>query len=299
VIDAIGLTRSFGGHPVVQDVTFSVAPGEVAGFLGPNGAGKSTTVHLSVGLLAPDSGRVEIGRFGSPSQPATRARIGVAPQGLSLYDLLTGEENLTFFARVYGLTGARLAERVKWALDFVGLTERRTHRVETYSGGMKRRLNLAAAVLHDPDLLLLDEPTVGVDPQSRNHLFDNILALKQAGKSIVYTTHYMEEAARLCDRVAIMDRGTLLAQDTVPGLLAAHGGRPVLVIETTSASASPTGAPHDDYREQRVETDDPLAALNRVAAELAGSPTRISGFRVERATLEQVFLHLTGRTLRD
>ena len=145
--------------------------------------------------------------------------------------MLSGEENLTFFGRMYGLTGAALAARVAWALDFVGLTDRRHDRAGTYSGGMKRRLNLAAAVLHDPDLLLLDEPTVGVDPQSRNSLFENILALKRAGKTIVYTTHYMEEAARLCDRVAIVDRGKLLAQDTVPGLLAAHGARPVLVIE--------------------------------------------------------------------
>ena len=161
------------------------------------------------------------------------------------------------------------------------MTDRRHDRAGTYSGGMKRRLNLAAAVLHDPDLLLLDEPTVGVDPQSRNSLFENILALKRAGKTIVYTTHYMEEAARLCDRVAIVDRGKLLALDTVPGLLAAHGARPVLVIETADG-------------ERRLATDDPLAALNGAAARGA-----VTGFRVERATLEQVFLHLTGRTLRD
>jgi ABC-2 type transport system ATP-binding protein len=274
-------TKKYGKTTAVDDLTLEVRPGEIFGLLGPNGAGKSTTVHLAVGLLTPDSGDVAIGGLGSPARPETRKRVGVAPQALSLYDMLTGQENLDFVGRMYGLSSATRAARVAWALDFVGLTDRRHDRAGTYSGGMKRRLNLAAAILHDPDLLLLDEPTVGVDPQSRNSLFENILTLKRAGKTIVYTTHYMEEAARLCDRVAIVDRGKLLAQDTVPGLLATHGGRPVLVIETADG-------------ERRLETDDPLAALNGAAARGA-----ITGFRVERATLEQVFLHLTGRTLRD
>ena len=274
-------TKKYGRTTAVDDLTLEVRPGEIFGLLGPNGAGKSTTVHLAVGLLTPDAGSVSIGALGSPTNPETRKRLGVAPQSLSLYELLTGEENLAFFGRMYGLSGTALAGRVAWALDFVGLTDRRHDRAGTYSGGMKRRLNLAAAVLHDPDLLLLDEPTVGVDPQSRNSLFENILTLKRAGKTIVYTTHYMEEAVRLCDRVAIVDRGKLLAQDTVPGLLATHGGRPVLVIESAEG-------------ERRLETDDPLSALNGAAARGV-----ITGFRVERATLEQVFLHLTGRTLRD
>jgi ABC-2 type transport system ATP-binding protein len=274
-------TKKYGGTTAVDDLTLQVRPGEIFGLLGPNGAGKSTTVHLAVGLLTPDAGTVAIGALGSPTRPETRKRVGVAPQALSLYEMLTGQENLDFFGRMYGLSGAALAARAAWALDFVGLTDRRHDRAGTYSGGMKRRLNLAAAILHDPELLLLDEPTVGVDPQSRNSLFENILALKRAGKTIVYTTHYMEEASRLCDRVAIVDRGKLLAQDTVPGLLATHGGRPVLVIETADG-------------ERRLETDDPLAALNSAA-----SRGLVTGFRVERATLEQVFLHLTGRTLRD
>jgi ABC-2 type transport system ATP-binding protein len=274
-------TKKYGKTLAVDDLTLEVRPGEIFGLLGPNGAGKSTTVHLAVGLLTPDAGTVAIGSLGSPAKAETRKRVGVAPQALSLYDLLTGDENLMFFGQMYGLSGAALAARVAWALDFVGLTDRRHDRAGTYSGGMKRRLNLAAAVLHDPDLLLLDEPTVGVDPQSRNSLFENILALKHAGKTIVYTTHYMEEASRLCDRVAIVDHGKLLAQDTVPRLLAAHGARPVLVIE------SPEG-------ERRLETDDPLGALNGAAARGI-----VTGFRVEHATLEQVFLHLTGRTLRD
>ncbi len=186
---------------------------------------------------------------------------------------------------MYGLAARTLGRsRVDEALAFVGLSDRRHDRVQAYSGGMKRRLNLAVALLHDPDLLLLDEPTAGVDPQSRNALFDNILTLKAAGKTIVYTTHYMEEAARLCDRVAIVDRGRLLALDTVRGLLATHGGPPTVVIETADG-------------EERIETRDPLGALNQRAASSTLPP--VTGFHVDQPTLEQVFLRLTGRTLRD
>jgi len=275
------ITKRYGTNVAVDELSFSVEAGEIFGLVGPNGAGKSTTVHLAVGLLAPDHGSVVINGSGSPMDKAVRAGIGVAPQALALYDLLSGEENLRFFGRMYGLTGKELANSIERALDFVGLAERRRDRVHTYSGGMKRRLNLAAAVLHDPDLVLLDEPTVGVDPQSRNSIFDNILALKQRGRTIVYTTHYMEESERLCDRVAIIDHGRLLALDTVSGLIRAHGGQQTLVIE-------------DGGREERIPSSNPLADLNKLAASRP-----ITSFRVERATLEQVFLNLTGRGLRD
>jgi ABC-2 type transport system ATP-binding protein len=278
------LVKQFGTNRAVDGLSISVAKGEVFGLLGPNGAGKSTTVHMAVGLVEPTSGQVDVGGLGSPRQPAVRARIGVAPQTLSLYELLTAEENLTFFGRVYQMEAARLAERVTWALEFVGLADRRRDLVDTYSGGMKRRLNLAAAILHDPDLVLLDEPTVGVDPQSRNAIFDSLLELKAAGKTIVYTTHYMEEAERLCDRVAIIDHGKLLGLDTVHGLVATHGGPPTLILRTEAG-------------EERIETRDPLAELNRqAAARGAAMPTE---FQVATPTLEQVFLHLTGRSLRD
>jgi ABC-2 type transport system ATP-binding protein len=205
----------------------------------------------------------------------------VAPQALALYDLLTAEENLRFFAKVYGLSGATLGSRVAWCLDFVGLTDRKDDRVIGYSGGMKRRLNLAAALVHDPELLLLDEPTVGVDPQSRNRIFDSIEELHRQGRTVIYTTHYMEEAERLCDRIAIVDAGKLLAMGTVTELLAAHGGSPTLVVSSGG-------------HEQRLQTADPLGELNRAAAR-----STIDSFHVERPTLEQVFLHLTGRSLRD
>ncbi|MDO8677693.1 MAG: ABC transporter ATP-binding protein [Acidobacteriota bacterium] len=196
------LRKTFGKTVAVDGLSLSVRKGELFGLLGPNGAGKSTTVSLSVGLLAPDSGQVSIEGLGNPMEPAVRQRIGVATQAVALYEQLSGEENLRFFGEVYGLSGATLSSRVAWCLDFVGLTDRKGDRVGTYSGGMKRRLNLAAALVHEPDLLLLDEPTVGVDPQSRNKIFENIETLHREGRTIIYTTHYMEEAERLGDRTA-------------------------------------------------------------------------------------------------
>ena len=273
--------KRFGNITAVDDLSLEIRRGEIFGLLGPNGAGKSTTVHLAVGLLAPDEGCVSVNGLGSPASPAVRTQIGVAPQAVSLYAALSAEENLAFLGRMYHLRGSRLAERIASALEFVGLTERRRDPVKNYSGGMQRRLNLAAAILHEPELILLDEPTVGVDPQSRNSIFESILQLKKAGRTIVYTTHYMEEAERLCDRVGIMDHGRMLALDTVPGLLTNLGALPVLVAETMG-------------REVRIETNEPLVELNRLAA---AAP--VANFRVERSTLEQVFLKLTGRKLRD
>jgi ABC-2 type transport system ATP-binding protein len=280
-----GLVKRYGTTVAVDGLSLTVPRGEVLGLLGPNGAGKSTTVHLAVGLLSPDAGEVDIAGLGAPSRRNIRQQVGVAPQSLSLYDLLTAEENLRFFGRLYGLAGAALETRVTGALRFVGLEDRRTTPVAACSGGMQRRLNLAAAILHDPALLLLDEPTVGVDPQSRNAIFESILALKREGKAIVYTTHYLEEAARLCDRIAIVDHGRLLALDTVRGLLAAHGGPPTLVVRR----------PDGDLR---LQTGDPLRELNRLAAE-AGPAAPPLDFEVVHPTLESVFLRLTGRSLRD
>jgi ABC-2 type transport system ATP-binding protein len=273
--------KRYGDLTAVAGLSLSIRRGEIFGLLGPNGAGKTTAVHMSVGYLEPDEGSVSIEGLGSPTLPSVRARIGVAPQALSLYEVLSGEENLAFFGRMYGLSGRQLARGIDSALEFVGLQDRRRHAVRSYSGGMKRRLNLAGAILHDPELLLLDEPTVGVDPQSRNSIFESILDLRRQGRTIVYTTHYMEEAERLCDRVGIMDHGKMLALDTVPGLLATHGGKPTLIAKTNG-------------QEIRMETDDPLAELNRLA-----SLGPIERFSVERSNLEQVFLKLTGRTLRD
>ncbi len=280
VVELRNVTKRFGAVTALDQLTLEVRRGEIFGLLGPNGAGKSTAIHSMVGLLRPDGGEVRV-KGGNPQDPLVRTRLGVAPQMLSLYDVLTAEENLEFFAELYHLHGPALRKRIAWALDFVGLENRRRDAIKTYSGGMQRRLNLAVALVHDPEILLLDEPTVGVDPQSRNSIFNNILALASEGRTIIYTTHYMEEAERLCDRVGIIDHGKLLALDTVDGLIAAQGGLPELVV-------------HAGGKRLEIRTADPLAELNRVAA---GAP--IEQFRLDRPTLEQVFLNLTGRSLRD
>jgi ABC-2 type transport system ATP-binding protein len=219
VLSVRNLRKSYGDRVAVEDLSFEVARGETFGFLGPNGAGKSTTIACMAGLLAPDSGEISLDG-GSPTDPEVRRSLGLAPQSLALYPELTADENLRFFGRLYGLAGAGLARRIDWALELAGLADRRADRVGTYSGGMQRRLNLACALVHEPKMLLLDEPTAGVDPQSRNHVFTVIERLKAEGLTVVYTTHYMEEVERLCDRIAIIDHGRLLACDTLANLLA-------------------------------------------------------------------------------
>ena len=275
------IKKSFGKTIAVNGISFEIEPHEIFGLLGPNGAGKTTTVNMTVGLVKPDSGTVEFTGFGSPKDPKVRIKIGVAPQTLSLYDDLSATENLECFGKLYGLRGEKLQERVAWSLDFVELSERKDDRVKTFSGGMKRRLNLAVALVHNPEYLILDEPTVGVDPQSRNAIFENIEQLKKNGCTVIYTTHYMEEAQRLCDRVGIMDHGKLLALDTVDALIKQHGGNSVIIIEKNDG-------------EQRIETQNPIEEIIKLQKE-----TELRGFRLLNPSLETVFLNLTGRTLRD
>jgi ABC-2 type transport system ATP-binding protein len=241
------LRKSFGPLVAVDDVSFAVERGTLVGLLGPNGAGKTTTVSMIAGLVTPEKGDVlvEGARLSGDTDPKKR-RIGLVPQDLALYDELSARANLRFFGALYGLAGTALDQAIAGVLTLVGLADRARDRVSTYSGGMKRRLNLAAGLLHDPDILLLDEPTVGVDPQSRNAIFENLEGLKRRGKALLYTTHYMEEVERLADRVVVMDHGKVIANDTLAGL---HARVPVV----------------------------------------AG----------QRASLEAVFLTLTGRSLRD
>ena len=245
MLDIRHLRKSFGPLVAVDDVSFAVERGRLVGLLGPNGAGKTTTVSMIAGLLTPDRGDVLVGgaRLAGDTDPKKR-RIGLVPQDLALYDEMSARANLRFFGALYGLSGAALDKAIASALDLVGLADRINDRVSTYSGGMKRRLNLAAGLLHDPDILLLDEPTVGVDPQSRNAIFENLELLKSRGKALLYTTHYMEEVERLADRIVVVDHGRVIADDT-----------------------------------------------------LAGLQSRVAG--AGRATLETVFLTLTGRSLRD
>ena len=216
MLDAAHLSRRFGSRLAVDDVSFQVAPGETYGLLGPNGAGKTTTIRVVCGLLAADGGEVSVS--GMPVSTSTRrakAQIGYVPQDVSLYPDLTARENLSFFGRLYRLSSKTLRERVDEVLDLIDLTDRGDDRVESFSGGMKRRLNIGASLLHRPRLLVLDEPTVGVDPQSRHAILESIQTLGSAGLAVLYTTHYMEEAERLCDRIGIIDHGHLIAEGTI------------------------------------------------------------------------------------
>lgn len=296
MIEVSDLRKSFGSTPAVAGVTFDVRAGETFGLLGPNGAGKSTTIAMLTGALAPDSGTIRLADRGAPIEPAIRRLIGVAPQTLSLYEELTAFENLSFFGRMYGLAAGKLAERVAWALEFAELTERRRDRVKTFSGGMKRRLNLAVALVHEPQVIFLDEPTAGVDPQSRNHIFERIEQLRGEGRTVVYTTHYMEEAQRLCDRVAIMDHGKILDIDTIPALLAKYGGRAVVKGELVGPPRNGVKLPGTvDGLSLRFESERPLEQI----AELSAVGVAFQTLEVARPDLETVFLSLTGRSLRD
>jgi ABC-2 type transport system ATP-binding protein len=219
MLEAVNLRKSFGALVAVDDVSLTIAKGETLGVLGPNGAGKTTVVSMLCGLVTPDRGEVKIdGRKLSGDTDPGKRRIGLVPQDLALYEELSSRDNLHFFGALYGLAGADLENAIASALNLVGLADRAKDRVKVFSGGMKRRLNLAAGLLHDPDILLLDEPTVGVDPQSRNAIFENLEHLKKRGKALLYTTHYMEEAQRLADRIVIIDHGQVIANDTVAGL---------------------------------------------------------------------------------
>jgi ABC-2 type transport system ATP-binding protein len=225
MLEARNLGKAFGRVIAVDGVSFTVESGQLLGLLGPNGAGKTTTVSMLAGVVAPDRGEVLVDghRLSGDADPVKR-RIGLVPQDVALYDELTARDNLRFFGGLYGFRGAALDRAIASVLDLVGLADRARDRVDTYSGGMKRRLNLAAGLLHDPDVLLLDEPTVGVDPQSRHAIFENLQQLKRQGKAILYTTHYMEEAERLSDRIVVMDHGQVIAENTLAGLQRDHPG---------------------------------------------------------------------------
>jgi len=224
-LEARKLRKVFGDLVAVDDVSLTLERGQLLGLLGPNGAGKTTTVSMIAGLVTPGTGEVLVdGNVLAGDVDPAKRRIGLVPQDLALYDELTARDNLTFFGGLYGLRGFALERAMTAALELVGLADRARDRVQTYSGGMKRRLNLAASLLHDPDILLLDEPTVGVDPQSRHAIFENLELLKRRGKALLYTTHYMEEAERLADRIVVIDHGQVIAANTLAGLHAEHPG---------------------------------------------------------------------------
>ncbi len=299
------LTKSYGSLLALDDVSLTLEPGEFFGLLGPNGAGKTTLMSLVTGIRPADSGEIFLqGEKFQHERIEQRAQLGFVPQALALYEELSGEENLRLFGRLYGLKGALLRERVEEALVAVQLQDRRRDQVKTYSGGMQRRLNMVAAVLHRPKLLLCDEPTVGVDPQSRNAIFEFVQKLNDGGMTIVYSTHYMEEATRLCSRIGIIDHGKLLALGTLDELLVDLPFAEQIRITRNEAVNAQLGA----LREfgEIAETEEAFVLTPReglrlsdffAAVERLGLSYR--SFSVMRPTLENVFLHLTGKTLRD
>jgi ABC-2 type transport system ATP-binding protein len=303
MIKADNLKKRFGDTVALDDVSFEVKKGETFGLLGPNGAGKTTTIQLLCGLLKPDSGMVTLDGKTDPTLVEVRLSLGMVPQTLAIYEELSAEENLRFFGRIYGLSGRQLKERVRNCLEIAGLVQRSKERVSKYSGGMKRRLNMVCSLLHEPPLLLLDEPTVGVDPQSRNSIFETIETMKKQGRTIIYTTHYMEEAERLCDRVAILDHGRILDMDSVHNLIDKHGGPSRVEAEFEKSLPDPNKIrqlidnKNIQFEENKIrfETSRPMESL----AMLNRSGVRFLSLKVQTANLEDVFLNLTGRRLRD
>lgn len=309
IIEVSGLVKKYGDRIAVNGVSFCVQEREIFGLLGPNGAGKTTTISILATLLLPDGGEVTVSGYNLVREAKQiKSLIGFVPQELALYPTLSARDNLAFFGRIYGLRGRALRERIDAVLDLVGLSDRAGDAVRTFSGGMKRRLNIAAGLIHQPRILFLDEPTVGVDPQSRNFIFEHIERLKAEGMTVIYTTHYMEEAERLCDRVAILDEGRLLALDTPKALIGLLGGGVIHVRFTVDSLdgllSSIRALPHVravsvQESHLKIETGEAHSALLELIELCNARNVPISSLEVLEPNLESVFLHLTGKRLRD
>jgi ABC-2 type transport system ATP-binding protein len=337
IVTVTDLVKNFGDNTAVDGVSFAICEGEVFGLLGPNGAGKTTTISMISCLLSPTSGEVVVDGASVLTDPGKVKRaLGVVPQDIALYPTLTAVENLRFWARMYGLSGKVLEERVADALRLADLADRAKEPIEKYSGGMKRRINIAAGIMHHPRVLIMDEPTVGIDPQSRNHILETVKDLNRRGMTVIYTSHYMEEVEFLCDRVGIMDRGKLIALGTIDELKRLVGDENVISVRVNELPAgalealralpgvssvsvaahaadaedaheaeAPVDAPAD--AEAAVETGTTVEVLSRdagvviasVVTALTGSGARVTSIDVREPNLESVFLHLTGKSLRD
>jgi ABC-2 type transport system ATP-binding protein len=325
ILEVENLVKKFDEKVAVKGVSFTVEQGEVFGLLGPNGAGKTTTISVLTGVLAPTSGTGRIGGYDILKDPLkVKSLIGLVPQDLALYPTLSARANLNFFGSIYGLSGKILSERVDDVLEIVALKDRQKEPVEKFSGGMKRRVNIAAGLVHQPQLLFLDEPTVGVDPQSRNHIFESVLKLnRERGMSIIYTSHYMEEVELLCNRVAIIDQGEIIALDTIKNLIAMLGGGVIQVglrkvdeeqleqmgrlpavknvtlvplAEAAEPDSTEAAAP---VRIVKVEAVNSQQALVNLLGYMNEKDIAIASLDILEPNLESVFLHLTGKKLRE
>lgn len=308
-IEVKNLKKSFGEFQAVQDATFNAESGEVLSLLGPNGAGKSTTISMLSGLLAPTEGDASIMGHSVTKEPeAAKASLGVVPQDIALYSDLSARENLVFWGKMYGLRGAALKSRVGEVLEVIGLADRQKDHVGKFSGGMKRRVNIGAALLHKPAVVIMDEPTVGIDPQSRRHILDNVKELNRQGMTVLYTTHYMEEAAELSHHIAIMDKGKIIAYGTHAELIKMVGEQTRIDItlnteadKILSAWQKVEGVSNIDSLDGKVTAlvDDSNRVLPRLFDAAAKADVRITSVDIQEPNLETVFLHLTGRALRD
>lgn len=304
------VTKKFGDVTAVDKVSLEIEEGEIFGLLGPNGAGKSTAINMITGLLSIDKGSISIyGKDVRKDKMATKSYVGIVPQDIAIYEDLTSLENVKFFASLYGLRGKALEEAALEALEFTGLSEKRNQFPKSFSGGMKRRLNIACAIAHKPKLIIMDEPTVGIDPQSRNHILQSVKKLNDMGSTIIYTSHYMEEVEEICTRIAIMDHGKVIALGTCEELENMINDRDVVVV-TISDPASRVdeksireipGVENVDIGENTVKITSAreVTNLDKIIQYFLQNDFTIKSVESKTPDLETVFLSLTGRKLRD
>ncbi|OIK06291.1 ABC transporter ATP-binding protein [Bacillus sp. MUM 13] len=305
------IKKSFSHKEVVKGVSFTVAKGEAFGLLGPNGAGKSTTISMICGLLPYDSGEVTVGTASVKKNPMqVKKKIGIVPQEIALYPTMSAKENLLFWGRMYGLTGRMAKKRATEVLEYVGLSDRAKDKIETFSGGMKRRINIGAALMHEPELLIMDEPTVGIDPQSRNHILETVKMLNESGMTIIYTSHYMEEVEYLCQRIGIVDQGKMIAIGDKNDLCSRLAGGTVITVSVSTfqneliekinslPDTEKVTADHDTYSLDIIVKDHKRAAAGILSCCME-SGAEVLSFERKDPNLESLFLQLTGRSLRD
>lgn len=309
IIEIKNLEKSYKNNKVIKNISFEVLKGEILCILGTNGAGKSTTINVLTGVLGYELGELFYsGRKIKKNDKEFKGKLGVVPQDIALYEDISAEQNLRFFASLYGLKGKELAEKIKEALEFAGLSERAKDKVRTFSGGMKRRLNIACAIAHNPELLIMDEPTVGIDPQSRNHILDSVKKMRERGMTIIYTTHYMEEVEEISTRIIVMDKGEIIASGTKEKLKENVVNFKKIIIEVDDTSKvnlekfyDVEGIKEATIKEKKIEIISLTGVenLDKIISILINDSIKINNLTTEVPSLETVFLNLTGKILRD
>ncbi|GGM23869.1 putative ABC transporter ATP-binding protein YfiL [Paraliobacillus quinghaiensis] len=305
------LMKSYGKRQIVKDVSFTINKGESFGLLGPNGAGKSTLISTICGLISYDQGEVYVNNQSIKKFPLViKQKIGIVPQEIALYPTMSAKDNLMFWGKMYGLKGAKASKRVNEVLEFVDLKDRAKDRIETFSGGMKRRINIGAALMHEPEILIMDEPTVGIDPQSRNHILETVKKLNESGKTIIYTSHYMEEVEYLCDRIGIIDNGEVIALGTQKELCNRLAGGSVVHLDVENKTEQGIDSINEiknvkhivsKQNETKLEiyVNEAHETMGEIVTTAVNHGIKVLAVEVQEPNLESLFLQLTGRTLRD